>query len=101
VAAFPGLSIDSAGVGYRLSASATGLTAGSSGLFNITPGPATSFTILAGNNQFYPSNFGGPRTSMLVAVRDALGNGVPGVSVTFTGGANVTVNGAATAVVVT
>jgi hypothetical protein len=41
VASFPGLSINKAGTGYTLSATATGVTGTTSAAFNITPGNAT------------------------------------------------------------
>src|SRR5205823_1731636 len=41
VATFPGLSINKAGVGYTLTASATGVTGTTSAAFSITPGSAT------------------------------------------------------------
>src|SRR5207249_4431439 len=41
VATFPGLSINKAGVGYTLAASATGVTGTTSAAFSITPGSAT------------------------------------------------------------
>src|SRR5204862_424251 len=41
VATFAGLSIDKAGVGYTLAASASGLTGATSSAFDITPGAAS------------------------------------------------------------
>ncbi len=45
-ASFAGLSIDKAGSGYSLLATSTGLTSVTSGVFNITAGPATRLVIL-------------------------------------------------------
>src|SRR5439155_405481 len=47
VATFPGVSINKAGVGYTLAASATGVTGATSAAFTATPGAATQlgFTI--------------------------------------------------------
>src|SRR5205807_4267156 len=42
VATFSGLSVDKVGTGYTLTAAATGLTTGSSTVFNVTPGAARS-----------------------------------------------------------
>src|SRR5207253_2481287 len=41
VATFSGLSVDKVGTGYTLTAAATGLTTGSSTVFNVTPGAAS------------------------------------------------------------
>src|SRR6266576_2853968 len=47
VATFSGLSVDKVGTGYTLTAAATGLTTGSSTVFNVTPGAASQlvFTV--------------------------------------------------------
>ncbi|HEY6110277.1 MAG TPA: hypothetical protein VIV56_15360, partial [Gemmatimonadales bacterium] len=47
VASLSTLSIDKSGTGYTLSASASGLTAATSGSFNITAGPAAQLTFTA------------------------------------------------------
>src|SRR5512143_2277783 len=47
VASFGTLSIDKSGTGYKLSASASGLTAATSGSFNITAGPAAQLVFTA------------------------------------------------------
>ncbi len=82
VATFAGLSIDKAGTGYTLSAASTGLTAQTSSAFTITTGAAaaiaatspTSQTATAGTAVSSPPS---------VIVRDANGNPVAGVAVTF------------------
>lgn len=47
VASFSTLSIDKSGTGYKLSATASGLTAATSGAFNITAGPAAQLVFTA------------------------------------------------------
>ena len=79
VANFPGLNIDEAGVGYRLTAAATGVTGATSNTFTIAPGAATqvAFTVQPGNTVA-----GAPITpTVQVAARDSLGNTATG----FTG----------------
>lgn len=82
VALFPGLSINKSGTGYTLSASATGLTSGTSSAFNIAPGTATTLSLVSGGSQ---SAAAGSQLAqpVVVKVADALGNGVPGVTVGF------------------
>jgi alpha-tubulin suppressor-like RCC1 family protein len=82
VATFSTLSIDSAGSGYRLTATATGYTSGSSGTFAISPAPASKlgFTVqprdtVAGVPLASP-------TGVRVAVQDSLGNTVTTVAAT-------------------
>jgi len=75
VAAFSSLSIDSAGTGYTLVATATGLTMATSNAFNIAVGPASKLGFL----QQPPSNTNGGAVmspAMTVEVRDAGGNRV-------------------------
>ncbi len=79
VATFPDLAIDSAGVDYRLQASATGLTSASSAQFHITPGDASRLVFFEppGNTQA-----GVPvDPAVVVEARDDLGNRATG----FTG----------------
>ncbi len=78
VATFPGLSIDKAGVGYTLTASATGLTSGTSAPFNIAAGAATAlgFTVQPGNTAA-----GATITpAVQVTAQDGFGNAVSGFS---------------------
>jgi hypothetical protein len=82
-ASFSTLSIDKSGTGYTLSATATGLTAATSGTFNITPGPVAQLVFtgqplgaIAGTNI---------TPAVVVTGHDQLGN----VATGFTG--NVTV----------
>ncbi len=72
VATFAGVSVDSVGTGYRLNATATGLTTSTSGTFNVTPG-ATA--VLAFTTQPVNTAAGAAITpSVVVTARDALGN---------------------------
>ncbi len=74
IATFPGLSINRTGVGYRLTASSTGLTLIASNTFNITIGPAAqlAFTTQPNGGAVNATWTAQPR----VTVRDALGNTV-------------------------
>jgi MYXO-CTERM domain-containing protein len=74
VASFPGLSIDRAGSGYTLQATATGLTSATSPTFGVVPGAAASLSFLT-----QPANgtAGAALTpAVRVAVMDAQGNQV-------------------------
>jgi len=74
VAAFNGVSIDSAGTGYTLSASASGLTGATSSAFNVTVGSAAKLGF-----RVPPSNETGGATitpAVQVEVQDAGGNRV-------------------------
>jgi hypothetical protein len=83
VATFPGLSIDKAAVGYKLAATASGLTSATSAFFTINPGSATllSFTLQPSTTTVATAIT--PKVE--VTARDAQGNTATG----FTG--NVTV----------
>jgi hypothetical protein len=83
IATFSNLSVDKAGVGYTLAASATGLTGATSGAFDITASAATKlvFTVDPVNT----TSGLGIAPAVAVSAQDALGNTDP----TFT--ANVTV----------
>ena len=74
VATFSSLSINVAGSGYSLSATASGLTAAGSVAFDITPAAASHLVFTA-----QPSNAtaGSTIPAILVTARDALGNTVP------------------------
>ncbi len=91
-ATFPGLHIDQADVAYILMATAEGLTSSESAAFPVLPGPAFQLLVSAGDGQQVAA--GRPvEISPAVVLRDASGNGVPGVVVTFTvtgGGGTVT-----------
>src|SRR5207245_1302242 len=82
VATFPGLSIDKSGVGYTLTAAASGLAPGTSVTFNVTAGAATQlvFTVQPSN-----ATAGLAITpAVRVTAQDALGNTATGFTGTVT-----------------
>ncbi len=92
----PTLSIDRTGT-YTLQAT-DGTRVISSNTFVIGPGTSSSITVVAGNGQSaaVTTNYA---SQLKVSVQDALGNGVPGIVVTFaapSSGASVTFSGPAT-----
>jgi adhesin/invasin len=93
LATFSSLSIDKTGT-YSLQAT-DGTHFATSNSFLITPGTASSITAVAGSGQ--STAVGAPYpTPLKASVQDVLGNGIPGVSVTFTApasGASVTFSG--------
>ncbi|MFI5309783.1 MAG: hypothetical protein ACHQQ3_01005 [Gemmatimonadales bacterium] len=101
VATFNNITLNRTSAGYTLSATSPGLTTAVSGAFSILPAAASTLAIVSGNNQFYPNNYGNPRVSMVLSVKDAFGNLVPGASVTFTASAGATVNGLASTTIPT
>ena len=82
VATFSDLSIDKSANGYKLTASATGLTSAISGTFNVNPGAAVQL----GFTQQPSGGTGGVAwaTQPKVAIQDALGNTVTTSSATVT-----------------
>ncbi len=82
VATFSSISISTAGTGYILAASATGLTAAVGTAFNIGGGVATTLSLSSGGGQTgAPSS---PLASpIVVRVADGGGNGIAGKTVTF------------------
>ncbi|HKW40094.1 MAG TPA: Ig-like domain-containing protein [Gemmatimonadales bacterium] len=82
VATFSGLSIDKVGSGYTLNAASTSLTGQTSTAFAITAGAASSIAANGGNGQ---SATAGSAVAIppSVIVKDANGNPVAGVAVTF------------------
>lgn len=80
LAAFGTLVIDSAGTGYRLEATASGLTTAVSGPFDILLGPAASVTLTPGTATLTSLTETLPFTA---EVRDAGGNLNPGAPVTW------------------
>jgi hypothetical protein len=83
VATFSGLSITRTGVGYTLTANATGLTPGTSTAFNVTPGAAVALTFHRNPPNVVPA--GVPITpSVRVGVRDAFNNTVTGSTAPIT-----------------
>src|SRR5207244_13042445 len=82
VATFPGLSIDKSGVGYTLTAAASGLAPGTSVTFNVTAGAATQLVYTV-----QPSNATAGLAitpAVRVTAQDALGNTATGFTGTVT-----------------
>ena len=77
-ATFAGLSINKAGSGYTVTASATGLTGATSASFNITPAGAVGLSFAAQPRSTVAGVSLTP--SVQVAVQDAFGNTVPGAA---------------------
>ncbi len=75
-----GCKIDKAGTGYTLVATSSGLTSGTSGPFNITPGPATKLAFSTQPARGIPG--GALAAQPVVEVQDAAGNRVTGDSTT-------------------
>jgi alpha-tubulin suppressor-like RCC1 family protein len=88
VATFADLTLDKAGTGYTLTASASGFAAGTSVPFAVRHGPARSIVSVSGNGQTGPAASALP-APFVVVVRDSLGNAVDSVRVAF----RVTVGG--------
>ena len=82
VASFTNLAIDKAGIGYTLSASATGLNSGTSLPFSVAVGPPTTLGLASGGAQSGPISTALP-SPIIVKVTDLGGNGVAGRTVTF------------------
>ena len=92
----PNLSIDKAGTYALLATDGTRVIPSTS--FVISAGTSSSITVVAGNGQSaaVTTNYA---SQLKASVQDALGNGVPGVVVTFAApasGASVTFSGPAT-----
>jgi hypothetical protein len=93
IATFGTLTLNHAGSGYTLSASAAGLTTATSGSFDIFVGGAASIAVVAGAGQSGNINAALVQP-VIVQVQDLGGNGVPGKTVTFavvTGGGSLSV----------
>ncbi len=92
---FTGLSIDSAGTGYTLTASASGLVSTSSSSFDIVPGsPSASLSTVTASPGTISASNGSSSSTITVTVKDQKGNLVPGTSVTLgvTGGSGNTLS---------
>jgi hypothetical protein len=92
LASFPGLSIDSAGNGYTLVATAGGLTQATSTAFNITVGSvsasqstvvASPSSITACDNTPTCTTGGGTASLITITARDGAGNAIAGASVSL------------------
>src|SRR2546426_2324391 len=81
LATFSDLSINHAAPGYTLRATSSGLTV-TSAPFAIVAGSATQIAVNAGNNQTQPAGTAVPIPPSVI-VKDAKGNPVAGVAVTF------------------
>src|SRR5690242_16617485 len=79
VATFSGLSIDKAGTGYTLGASATGVTGVTSAAFNITAGTVSATQTTVGATS--PITAGGTGSTITVTAKDGAGNPVAGATV--------------------
>lgn len=82
VATFSALKINAAGVAYTLTASAAGLTVGTSAAFNVTPGSPAKLVFLVGPNSAAVGAAIAP--AVRVAVEDSLGNAVTSASTPIT-----------------
>lgn len=82
VATFNAFSLNKAGTGYTVVASAAGYVSGTSTAFNVAAGAATTIAINGGNNQTGPAN-SQLAQPLSVLVTDAGGNPVSGVTVQF------------------
>jgi hypothetical protein len=82
VATFNNLSIDKAGTGYALQATATSLTAGTSSAFNvIAAGVSASQSSLVASPGAITASSGSSAATITVTARDAFGNPVSGATV--------------------
>lgn len=96
VATFANLSIDKAGLAYRLTATSPGLTLATSNPLDIAVGPVASVSIAKGNNQIISVSTNSTYQPLVAAAKDAGGNPVAGASMLFTPSAGATVSGAST-----
>ena len=101
VVSFPGLSLNKAGTGYSLVATAAGLTSATSSTFNITPAGATALSLVAAPAT--ASNATAMTPAVQVAVTDADGNTATGATgtivATIASGAGVTISNATAPIV--
>jgi hypothetical protein len=84
VATFPGLSVDSVGTGYTLSASATGLTGASSGAFTVATAPPARLVFTTQP----ASTTAGVGFGVVATARDSIGNTATG----FAGSVSVAIS---------
>ena len=92
VAIFSNVTLNRTGTGYTLVVSSSGATSGTSTAFNVTPATSSSLTVFSGDGQTGPTGAALPQP-IVARVTDALGNGVPGVTISFastSGGGSVT-----------
>jgi adhesin/invasin len=82
VAKFNDLQIEKSASGYTLSATATGMTAGKSAAFNITPGPVSvSQTTVTALPSPITASTGSSAATITVTAQDAGGNAIAGAAV--------------------
>ena len=81
IATFNDLSINKKGSSYTLVASATGLIGGTSAAFNMAPGVATGISVVSGGGQ--TALAGAALGPIVLQLRDALGNGIAGGTITL------------------
>ncbi|MFP2926939.1 beta strand repeat-containing protein [Pyxidicoccus sp. 3LG] len=82
VATFPGVSLARAGMGYTLTASATGLTGATSAAFTVAPGAATRLVFTVQPSRAFAGQAISP--AVRVAAQDAFGNVSTGATDTVT-----------------
>lgn len=82
VATFPGLTLDRAGVGYRLLASSASIEDAPSTPFSVTAAPPATIALVSGGGQSAPASTA-LSAPIVVEVRDQFEFVVPGVTVTF------------------
>ena len=80
VASFDNLSINKSGAAYTLTATATGMASATSAAFNVAPGVATVIAVISGGGQTAAA---GSTVPVVFQVRDALGNPISGITLTF------------------
>jgi len=81
VATFNDLSINRSGPSYTLVASATGMTGGTSAAFNMAAGAPTGLAVVSGAGQTGVA--GTALAPVSLQLRDALGNGIAGATITM------------------
>lgn len=97
VATFNDLSVNKMGSGYTLTASTTGLASGTSAAFNAMPGAPVAISLVTGGGQTAVAL--STLAPVVLKVRDALGNGISGVTLTLaiaSGGGSLGASSAAT-----
>ncbi|HKV72618.1 MAG TPA: Ig-like domain-containing protein, partial [Gemmatimonadales bacterium] len=81
VATFSGVSIDKAGTGYTLSATATGVTGITSSAFNITAGAVSASQSTVSASSPITASSGSSQSTITVTAKDANGNVISGATV--------------------
>ena len=82
LATFNNVRVNRSASGYTLVASSPALTSASSPIFAVLPAPPLTVDIVSGGSQVAAVSTLLPEP-LVIAVRDSLGNGVPGISVTW------------------